>query len=64
MRKSLLKWFTLIEMIITMIIVGILSVVLIEAYITVSKIALRVEQQKNILLIVHIDSFSRKEKDI
>ena len=48
MRKSLLKWFTLIEMIITMIIVGILSVVLIEAYITVSKIALRVEQQKNI----------------
>jgi D-alanine-D-alanine ligase-like ATP-grasp enzyme len=31
-----------------MIIVGILSVVLIEAYITVSKIALRVEQQKNI----------------
>ena len=48
MRKSLLKWFTLIEMIITMIIVGILAVVLVEAYITVSKIALRVEQQKNI----------------
>ena len=38
MRKSLLKWFTLIEMIITMIIVGILAVVLVEAYITVSKI--------------------------
>lgn len=48
MRKSLLKWFTLIEMIITMIIVGILAVVLVEAYITVSKIALKVEQQKNI----------------
>ena len=48
MRKSLLKWFTLIEMIITMIIVGILAVVLVEAYITVSKIALKVEQQKNL----------------
>lgn len=47
MRKALLKWFTMIEMIITMVIVGILSVVLIEAYITVSKMALKVEQQKN-----------------
>lgn len=48
MKKFVLKWFTMIEMLITMVIVWILAVVLVEAYITVSKISLRVEQQKNI----------------
>lgn len=48
MKKACLKWFTMIEMIITMVIVGILGVVLVEAYMTVSRVALRVEQQKNI----------------
>ena len=44
MKKTTLKWFTLIEMIIVIVIVGILAVVLIESYITISKTALRVEQ--------------------
>lgn len=48
MRKKLLKWFTLLEMIITMVIVWILAVVLIESYMTISKIALKVEQQKHL----------------
>ena len=47
-RKGMLKWFTLIEMIIVMVIIGILAVVLTESYLTVSKTALRVEQEKNI----------------
>ena len=46
--KTALKWFTLVEMIIVMVIVGILAVVLIESYLTISKTALRVEQEKNI----------------
>lgn len=48
MKKKLLKWFTMVEMIITMVIVSILAVVLVETYINISKIALKVEQQKNI----------------
>lgn len=48
MRKTKLKWFTLVEMIIVMVIIGILAVVLTESYITVSKVALRVEQEKNL----------------
>ena len=48
MRKIKLKWFTLIEMLIVMFIIGILAVVLTESYITISKVALRVEQEKNI----------------
>ena len=48
MRKAKLKWFTLIEMLIVMFIIGILAVVLTECYITVSKVALRVEQEKNL----------------
>ncbi len=47
-RKTKLKWFTLVEMLIVMVIVGILAVVLTESYITISKVALRVEQEKNI----------------
>ena len=42
------KAFTLIEMLIVMVIIWILSVVLIEAYLTISKTALRVEQEKNL----------------
>ena len=48
MRKTKLKWFTLVEMLIVMVIIGILAVVLTECYITVSKVALRVEQEKNL----------------
>ena len=49
MKKSgLLKWFTLIEMLIVMIIIGILAVVLIESYLTISRVALKVEQEKNL----------------
>ena len=47
-RKTALKWFTLIEMIIVMIIVWILAVVLTESYTTISRIALKIEQEKNI----------------
>ena len=42
------KWFTLIEMMIVIVIVWILAVVLIESYITISRTALKVEQEKNI----------------
>ena len=42
------KAFTLIETIIVIVIIWILSVVLIEAYLTISKTALRVEQEKNL----------------
>lgn len=48
MKKTKLKWFTLVEMIIVIVIIGILAVVLTESYITISKVALRVEQEKNI----------------
>ena len=48
MIKTKLKWFTLIEMLIVMIIIWILAVVLTESYITISKTALRIEQEKNI----------------
>ena len=47
-RKTRLKWFTLIEMLIVMVIIWILAVVLTESYITISKTALRIEQEKNI----------------
>lgn len=47
-RKTKLKWFTLIEVIIVIVIIGILAVVLTESYITISKVALRVEQEKNL----------------
>ena len=46
--KKAFKWFTLLEMLITMVIIGILAVVLTEAYITIWRIALKVEQEKNI----------------
>jgi len=46
--KIKLKWFTLIEMLIVIVIIWILAVVLTESYLTISKVALRVEQQKNI----------------
>lgn len=46
--KAKLKWFTLIEMLIVMVIIGILAVVLTESYITISKMALKIEQEKNI----------------
>ena len=48
MKKTKLKGFTLLEMLIVMVIIGILAVVLTEAYITISKVALRVEQEKNL----------------
>jgi len=49
MRKTTTpKWFTLIEMMIVIVIVWILAVVLIESYITISRTALKVEQEKNI----------------
>ena len=48
MRKTKLKWFTLLEMLIVIVIIGILAVVLMESYITISKVALRVEQEKNL----------------
>ena len=47
MRKTKLKWFTLVEMLIVIVIIGILAVVLTESYITISQVALRVEQEKN-----------------
>ena len=47
-KKTKIKWFTLLEMIIVITIMWILSVVLVESYITISKTALRVEQEKNI----------------
>ena len=47
-RKATLKWFTLIEMLIVIVIIWILAVVLLESYITISKTALRIEQEKNI----------------
>lgn len=47
-KRTKLKWFTLIEMIIVMVIIGILAVVLTESYITISTVALRVEQEKNL----------------
>lgn len=46
--RAKLKWFTLIEMLIVMIIIGILAVVLTESYLTISKMALKIEQEKNI----------------
>ena len=48
MKKTKLKWFTLVEMIIVIVIIGILAVVLTESYITISRVALRVEQEKNL----------------
>lgn len=47
-KKTSLKWFTLIEMMIVIIIIWILAVVLTESYITISKTALKIEQEKNI----------------
>lgn len=47
-KKTLLKWFTLIELMIVIIIIWILAVVLTESYITISKTALKIEQEKNL----------------
>ena len=47
-KKTKLKWFTLVEMLIVMVIIWILAVVLTESYINISKTALRIEQEKNI----------------
>lgn len=47
-RKTMLKWFTLLETMIVLIIVGILAVVLTESYTTISRTALKIEQEKNI----------------
>lgn len=47
-RKATLKWFTLVEMIIVIVIIWILAVVLVESYLRISKTALRIEQEKNI----------------
>ena len=47
-KRATLKWFTLLEMLIVMVIIGILAVVLTESYIFISKTALRIEKQKNI----------------
>lgn len=48
MKTAALKWFTLLEMLIVMIIIWILAVVLTESYTTISRVALRVEQEKNL----------------
>lgn len=48
MKKSKLKAFTLLEVLLVMVIIWILAVVLTEAYITISRIALKVEQEKNL----------------
>lgn len=47
MKTAVLKWFTLLEMLIVITIIGILAVVLTESYITISRTALKVEQEKN-----------------
>ncbi len=47
-RKTMLKWFTLLEMMIVMVIVWILAVVLTESYTTISRTALKIEQEKNL----------------
>ncbi len=47
-RKTKLKWFTLLETMIVMVIIGILAVVLTESYTTISRTALRIEQEKNL----------------
>ena len=48
MKKTALKWFTLIEMLIVIVIIWILAVVLVESYLTISKTALKIEQEKNL----------------
>lgn len=47
-KRTTLKWFTLIEMLIVIVIIWILAVVLTESYITISRTALKIEQEKNI----------------
>jgi len=47
-KKTTLKWFTLLEMLIVITIIGILAVVLTESYITISRTALKIEQEKNL----------------
>ena len=42
------KAFTLVETIIVLVIVGLLATVLIQSYLTISKIAFMVEQEKNL----------------
>lgn len=44
----MLKWFTLLEMMIVMVIIWILAVVLTESYLTISRTALKIEQEKNL----------------
>lgn len=48
MNKNKRQWFTLLEVLIVTVIIGILAVVLCESYIAISKIAFKVEQEKNI----------------
>lgn len=47
-KRTALKWFTLLETMIVLVIVGILAVVLTESYTTISRTALRIEQEKNL----------------
>ncbi len=46
--RTALKWFTLLEIMIVLVIIGILAVVLIESYTTISRTALKIEQEKNL----------------
>jgi prepilin-type N-terminal cleavage/methylation domain-containing protein len=43
-----MKAFTLVETLIVIVIIGILSVVLTESYLTITKIAFKIEQEKNL----------------
>lgn len=47
-KRTALKWFTLIEMMIVIVIIWILAVVLTESYLTISRTALKIEQEKNL----------------
>ena len=46
--KLKMKWFTLLEMLIVMIIIWILAVVLTESYISISRVALKIEQERDV----------------
>ncbi len=48
MKKRTVKAFTLLEVLIVIVIIWILAIVLTESYITISRIALKVEQEKNL----------------
>lgn len=47
-KRTALKGFTLIEMMIVIVIIWILAVVLTESYLTISRTALKIEQEKNL----------------